>query len=369
MTDQLQLTCTIPLVDGLGITLLQDTTTADAALPNGAVRMRVPFYVGNSTSKVAGFSKKVLWSATTLPSIVQEGNRQIAEGKQPLTVYARHSHAMNSVDLPIGDIVNLEQEGSTGYAILEVLPTDPHGKNIILLAESKKINAVSLRSMRFDLTAATVNGESMLVCEGMCLDGIDFAPNGPAQPTFGIQILQEEATVTPDVEVPPTTENRSVKVSDTNTVITLEDVPADVREAIEAPLRAQLKTVTTERNVLVAEKDLSARDEYLRMVSSKSDNPEEGFKALVALCEKHGAVNTTTAAPHVTPFLLAALDAARTGKVVTQELSVEARASALFGANKTAGNGKTSTEATGTLSQEKVSPDRMIGGLVLPEGN
>lgn len=348
--------------EGMQPQIVQEPSSANA----NVMRVRVPFYVSGSMNRPQGFSKKLYFPKEALSGLVQEGNRQINEGNQPLTVYARHAHAMSGDELPIGAVRGLEQEGRVGYATIDVAPTQPHGANAQLLIRNGMMNATSLRMGpgSYELGKGKVNGEEVLVLQsGSKLDGIDFAPNGPAQPTYGITILNEEARVEP-LSVTP---NRRRKLSEE---ITLEDVPQDVREAIERPLRDQLTALTQEKSTLQAERDLRARDDYLREIAAKTNDPEAGFKTLLAICNEQKANSRDAASTAVTPFLLQALEAAtsepKTPVKTPQELIKE-----LFVTRTPSGSAisqEPSTEpAATTISQEEREYGTTLGGLLVPE--
>lgn len=249
----------------------------------GVMKLRVPFYVGDSITKAPGYKDKIHFPGSLLPGMVQEGREQIAEGRQPLTVYARHAQAASGRDLPVGAVVDLEQEGRTGYATLEISPTST-GRDLQELARNGHLNAVSLRSGpgRFALQRKSVNGEPMLQLEKLALDGIDFAPDGPAQPTFGLQILQEAPSVA-DLSTETTTTRRKAPVEN----LTLEglrtEYPSLVAE-IESPLRRQLESVTAERDTLAAEKRDAARTAKIEELASQFPEPAAALPVLLELC-------------------------------------------------------------------------------------
>src|SRR4029077_17862544 len=102
--------------------------------------------------------------------------------------------------------------------------------------------------------------------EKMSLDGLDFAPDGPAQPTYGLQILSQEAVIeiVPEDPAPTTTpaHKEKKKLSDPMP-ITLEAVRADapeVIEQIEAPLRQKIAQLEGENKRLVQDNELRQRD-------------------------------------------------------------------------------------------------------------
>jgi len=279
----------------------------EASAGNGNVmRLKVPFYVGESIARAPGIPKKVYFPKTLLPSIVQEGQQQIAEGKQPLTVYARHAHATDGTHLPVGAVVALEQEGRVGYATLEISPTSD-GKDVQVLAQNKHLNAVSLRSGQgqFELEDRKVNGEAMYVPSRLALSGIDFAPDSPAQPTYGVEILQEEALVEARSEKPPTRR----KQLESLTLETLKSEYSDLVSEIEAPLLAELKKVTKERDALRQEKNATAKDAKLREIAAQFPEPDKALPVLLEMCKD--CETDDQVAAKAFPVLLEALKASR----------------------------------------------------------
>jgi hypothetical protein len=262
------------------------TLEKPSAANGGVMKMRVPFYIGGSVAKAPGIKKPIYFAKELLPSIVAEGKRQIAEGKQPITVYARHALAADGGNLPAGIVADLEQEGSVGYATLEISPTiTSGGKDLQVLAENKHINAVSLRSGagRFEMKDVLVNEQPMLTPTKLLLDGIDFAPDGPAQATYGLEILQEARVIDepPSIEKP----NRRVqRVSDLTLEALKADSPSLVAE-IEAPLRQEILTVKAERDALLAEKTSAARKAKLEELAARFPKPDEALPILLELCK------------------------------------------------------------------------------------
>jgi hypothetical protein len=242
--------------------ILQEASTET----NGRMRIRVPFYVGDSIAHAPGFSEKLFFPKAALVPIVTEANNKILENKQPLTVYARHAHAVTADYLPIGAVVEtlVGEDGRTGYAVMDILDTDPHGKNAQKLIKAGMLNAVSLRTDygNYTVEKKRINGEAMLQANITSINGIDFAPDGPAQPTYGIQVLMAEASVEPFIEpeatpvVEPVAEKSSPKSKRSQNMdeLKLEDVKArpDIVEQIVAPVKAQLSQV---REELVQSKD------------------------------------------------------------------------------------------------------------------
>lgn len=220
---------------------------------SGTLRVRMPFYVGESVARPPGIPRRVYFPTSLLSETISEGKKQIAEGKQPLTVYARHAHAIGATHLPMGSIVDLEQEGRIGYVTLEIEPTT-YGKDaqILLQAKPPKLNAVSLRSgpKRFELEDVTVNGELMFKPTKLLLDGVDFAPDSPAMATYGLEILAAEASIESVIK------NKKEVISQVDE-ITLEAVRAkpEIVEEIEKPLLKRLDQELEKNKSLVSERD------------------------------------------------------------------------------------------------------------------
>jgi len=370
------------------ITILQESIDGEGKeINNGVMRIRVPFYVAGSTSKVTGFDKKVMWPSSTLDAIIQEGNAQVAAKRQPLTVYPRHSHALSGAHLPCGDVVQLERNGRLGMATIEVAPTSI-GKDVQILARTGKLNAVSLRSRNGDhvLADAMLDNEPVLVCEKLGMAGIDFAPDDPAQETFGIEILNENAVAVPvEVETEPKTSKEGSTMPDP-TPLTLESLRRDqaaLVAEIEKPLRNELEqakatiaTLTQENGKLKASADAAELDEFVSQMAKRTSDPVKFREVFKALCQEKNITNVASATPHVVPLLLGALDAATAAPAqpAAPAKSVETMLQELFPRKE--GTGATAPAATGTapegeaLTQEQTSARasaRTVGGLLLPD--
>lgn len=354
--EEIVATLTLEQVGGHPV-IIQDST----ASTDGAMTIKVPFYVGGSLARAPGFSQQIYFPSESLPRLIQEGNSQIGEAKQPLTVYARHNSALKADALPVGNVTALEQEDRIGYAVIKVVPTSD-GKDVQTLIRHKALNAVSMRTERYQLGRGKVNGKQVLVFEtGSLLDGIDFAPDSPAQPTYGIEVLAQE------VRVEPAGTNRRRNLSEPS--ITLEDVPMDVAEQIAKPLKTEIADLKAEVKTLRQEKDLRDRDDYLRSIADRTVKPDEAFTALVTLCNEKSATSKEAASPVVTPFLLQALEDARTEKPEPKKTTAEVVRD-LFVTRTPSGSGVVSTtEAKPALSQEaETHPlDVTAGGLSVPE--
>lgn len=283
----------------------------EASDANGRkMRIRVPFYVGESISRAPGFQDKIYFPTSLLGSIVQEGKQQISEGAQRLTVYARHAHATAGDRLPVGDVVDLEQEGRIGYATLEIVET-AEGKDLMALlgARPPKVNAVSLRSGpgRFELERKKVNGEPMLQAARMAIDGIDFAPDSPAMKTYGVEVLAAEARVD---QISPTRRTKP-KMSDIE--LTLESLRADWPELVtelEAPLRKELNKITLERDVLLRERNERNKALKLEEIASQFPEPAKALPILQEMCAE--CETDAQVAEKAFPVLLEALARSRT---------------------------------------------------------
>lgn len=241
----------------------------------GVMRVKVPFYVGGTVAQAPGFTKKIHFPAEILSETVRSGNATIEQGLQPLTVYARHSHAATRDYLPIGAAVTLQSEGRTGYAVIDIAPT-ALGKDTQVLIQNKMLNAVSLRSKDYDVREVKINGEAMLEVTRLGVTGIDFAPDGPAQPTFGIEVLAAEAVIEPD--------NTHKEDNLDLTLETLRRDHAPLVSQIEAPHIARVAEAERERDSAKArvteleqENANLKASEAKRAVSAKLDEMAQKF--------------------------------------------------------------------------------------------
>jgi hypothetical protein len=342
--------------------------------PNGNMLVRVPFYVSNSLVKIPDFDKRIFFAERQLNPVIAEAKAQLAEGKQPLTVYGRHAHAISASHLPAGRIVDLMRQGSVGYADLEIAPTS-EGRDIQILAERKMLNAVSLRcSPRdYELTDAVINGEDVYLPTRMKIAGIDFAPDRPAMQTYGLEVLAAEARVEEkNKEVPKTVE------------LTLEAVRADpeIVAEIERPLRNQLSEVLDEKQILAERvKELERvqiereKRDYAHEVAAAFPEPDKALPVLLELatqCESKEAM-----AARAMPVLLKA----RQGQAPNSDskVSLEERMNALFpgsGAGQQEANPtddkKTKSENAGLSAEEPAEEGKTegaykIGTLSVPD--
>jgi hypothetical protein len=282
---------------------------------NGVMKIRVPFYVSGSVVRAPNIPGKLHFGADKLERIVQEGNKRIADGKQPITVYARHAHAIAKDKLPVGRVVGLERHGGIGYAIEEIAPT-ADGRDVQTLARNKMLNAVSLRANgeSYTLEPILINGEEAWDVD-LTLDGIDFAPDGPAQPTYGVEVLAAEARVEP-----AKSSTRSVILS--QDVLTLEAVKRDRPDlivAIEAPFKEANAKLTQELDaakvaLTQANEDLGKAKEqlgviertaYMQELAAKFPEPVKALSVIQETCKDEKTKEAI--ASKVMPLLLDAL--------------------------------------------------------------
>ena len=341
----------------------------DAEGAGGVMRVRVPFYRSGSLSRAPGFAKRLLFDSELGKSIVQEAQQRIDSGKQPLTVYARHAHALSGEHLPIGGVVGLEFDGSTGYGILEIVPTSD-GRDAQTLVQHKHVRSVSLRSdTNWVAEPMKVDGESVLHVKSMHLEGIDLAPNRPAQDTYGMQILNEGAEVTADTDEPVVDDPDRRKHLDP---ITLENVPADVRQQIEAPIRQELERVTAERDQLSQERTQRELSDYVAEIAAKSPKPDETRQVLQDLAKEKGCTTRGELSVHVAPILLELLSTRGTVAPTTLAPASD-RLKAMFGVTTGEPTGHAVTQepkpgngdATHVMLESK-DHEFAVGGLAIP---
>jgi hypothetical protein len=245
----------------------------------GRMRIKVPFIIGNSRTKAPGFKDPLYFPNSVVADAVGNAKAQIAEGKQPLTVYGRHAHALAFDHYPIGAVIDAEQAvvggREMGFATLEIEPTSD-GKDAMVLLRSNppKLNAVSLRSApgKYTFERQKVDGVPHLVAQSpFGISGIDFAPDGPAMETFGVEILHQEARVESFQE----TSEEETHVPDE---LTLEMVRANaaIVQELERPLRDQVAALTQERDAVVTERDelkkivtKAEKDAYVSKIGAK----------------------------------------------------------------------------------------------------
>jgi hypothetical protein len=360
----------------------------DATLPEGVMRIKAPFYVGNSVSRAPGFQKRIVWQDKVLPHTIAEAKSKIASGQEILTSYARHADALAGNDLPIGRIVDVEQEGSVGYATLDVFPVKPRGEHAQTLLRAGALTAMSLRSTEYSLTNGKLDREEVLLCESLSLKGLDFAPDGPAQPTYGIQILSQEAVIMPDPEPapPPVPEpepgppipvaRKETKLPDPTQPITLEalrsDAP-DVVEQIEAPLRQRLLALESENKKLVEANELRGRDAAIQTYAAKTGNPADFARILTELCQEQKITTEAGVGAVVAPLLMQELERRAAAPVEPQKTKQE-QLLELFGAGANgAGRGAVTQEPPATptsdpgITQEQNARGVTVGGLYEPE--
>lgn len=334
----------------------------------GVMKIRVPFYVGNSVSNAPGFKNKLYFPTSSLPAIVQEGNKRIENGKQPMTVYARHAQAISGDHLPIGAITKLEQEEHKGWAHIDIAPTS-QGRDAQVLVQHKMLNAISLRSLpgHYQTERRKVNGELMLEVTHMAIDGVDFAPDSPAMDTYGVQILAEEANVETFVDEPTNKNRRKNKMSES--VLTLEDLKADspdLIQEIEAPIKAELKRVTAERDALVQEKDKLERDEAIVALSKHFPNPDEVLPIIQEHCKD---AKTKADVERLTGPIAIELLKRSAENVVPKKSTAELLAEKYFPTPSAGESKKEGVEAGAqpVMTQEDRARRVTIGGLAIPE--
>lgn len=329
------------------------------------MRIKVPFYVGDSIARAPGFDTPIHFSRGALPGIVQEGQNQIAAGKQPLTVYARHSHALNADHLPVGQIVGLEHDGRVGRASIDIYPT-PLGMEIQTLVQHKALNAVSLRSSDYELEEAKVNGELMLECQSLRLAGIDFAPDGPAQPTFGIEVLAAEAVIEP-----VTTPHKEELVENEITLEGLRKDHAALVSEIEKPLREEIATLTQERDTLRSENETlktaaeaAQKSAFLQELSQKFPEPDKALGLLQEKCKdaKTLAECQALAFPLILDAMAAVKAAPAPAPAVEAVPSIDEQIRSLFVGS---GAGQVLTQE-GSPSDETDPDAESVFGLALP---
>lgn len=287
----------------------------EASADNGGVmRFRTPFYVGGSVTRAKGFSKPILFQESILPNIITKGQARISSGRPPLTVYARHAHSDTKDHLPIGKVTALEQEGRIGYATLDILDVKPFGEHTQALIRAEMLDSVSLRCEpgSYQLEARRVDGVPMLVCESLDVDGIDMAPDGPAQDTYGFKVLTQEAVITNDEPVTPHKETSSVG----DEALTLEAVRANTRvlEEIERPLKDQISGLTQERDVLLQEKSLRERDATIEEIAAKAGNPTEFAAHVRQVCDAQGVKDKGGVNALLAPILLQEMERMKTAQ-------------------------------------------------------
>jgi hypothetical protein len=329
----------------------------DAEKESGTLRVKMPFYVGGSIARPAGIPKRVLFPTNILPEIVAEGKKQVASGKQPLTVYARHNHALSNDYLPIGGVVGLEQEGNIGYVTLEIEPTTM-GKDaqILLQAKPPKLNAISLRSGpgKFALENVMVNGEAMFRPTKLFLDGVDLAPDSPAMLNYGFEILTAEAIVT----LPEKIKEVSQKVGDE---ITLETVRAhpEIVEEIEKPLLKRIddemgksKTLLAENATLKEQANRTDLKAFVTDMASKHPKKDEALKIFLEIAESCKTKEEFSA--KILPYFV---NAAAAIKPVATAVTLEDKLKELFPVTPSVTlKAETETEEEEELKGERVGP-------------
>jgi hypothetical protein len=358
--------------------ILQEATTEN----NGVMRIRTPFYMGGSVSNAPNFTKRIVWQEKAIPATIAKAKAQLALGLQPITSYARHKHAQSGEHLPIARVVDVEQEGSVGYATVDVFPIKPLGEHVQTLVQNDALTAMSLRTNDYTLVAGKLDGENVLLCEEISLEGLDFAPDGPAQPTYGIKVLSQEAVIetTPEgePEVPPTPPTKETKLSEQEKQpLTLEAVRAeapDVVEQIEAPLRAELAKLSKTHEALVQEGEIRDRDTAIAEYAKGTSDPEAFSKLLSEVCQEEKVTTRHGVNAIVAPLLMAELAKRAAAPATPPVKPKKEQLIELFGGATTSQAAVTQEVAapTGTTDPESEVPvltgEATAGGLVVPEG-
>lgn len=345
--------------------ILEDRT---AESDGGFAKIKVPFYVGDSLSRAPGFDQKILFPTHLLSEVIAEAKAQIADGRQPLTIYPRHKTALDGSDLPIGGIVDLVQEGRVGYIIADVV-NKGKGEQAIALMKHKPplLNAVSLRAGpgRFEMESIEMEDKEVLKVTKLHLDGVDFAPDSPAMKTYGIEVLAAESRVV---------ENNSPKedlITEVN--LTLEALKREHRplvEEIEAPFHDKIAELTQEISLLQSRitgyETREARrelEEYFRMVVDglPADLKEERKAVLAEImqeCKTQAEFNN-----RVMPIILLGLDKNR-----QPVMSKEDRLRKLFSVDGGKGQPGAAVTAETVPAEDAVTDDgrEMVGPLEVP---
>ncbi len=272
----------------------------------GVMRLRVPWYVGNSVARIAGFSKKVYFPDGILAETAAKASR-VMEAKAPgLTSYARHAHAMTKDQVPAGEVVALEHDGHKGFAVIDVNSTR-WGQDIQALARAKQLRATSLRSPTggWQGVERNINGESMLKLTSLDLEGIDFAPDGAAMPTYGVEVLAAEAADEPA----PTQVPRRTHSMDDITVDGLRAESPQVVKDIEAPLKARITELEQKVDAQIAAEKVRERDALIAEIAAKFPDPDAALPELQKLCAE--ATSRDEVAALAMPLLLENLTAVK----------------------------------------------------------
>jgi hypothetical protein len=344
----------------------QPSIVQEASPENGGImKIRTPFYVGGSVARAKGFSKPILFQEKILPQIVANGMARIASGRPPLTVYARHAHADTKDHLPIGKVSALEQEGRIGYATLDVLDVKPYGEHVQALVRAGMLDAVSLRCEpgSYQLEARRVDGTPMLVCESLDVDGIDMAPDGPAQDTYGFKILTQEAVVENDV---PVTENKETRVDEPLTLEVVRKENPRIIEEVERPLKEQITSLTQERDALMQEKAVVQRDKTIEEISAKAGNPTEFAAHLRQVCDDSGVRDAAGVNALLAPILLQEMERMKNSAATPTE-TVEQKTARLWRVGGAGHVNEGATVAAPAITQEHVLLNGTVDGGFVPE--
>jgi hypothetical protein len=315
------------------------------------MRLRVPWYVGNSVARIQGFSKKLYFPSSILSETASKASGKIIAKAPGLSSYARHSHAMTKDELPAGEVVALEVDGNRGYATIDVNSTR-WGQDIQALARAGQLRATSLRSPvgGYAATERKVNGELMLEVTSLDLDGIDFAPDGAAMPTYGVEVLAAEAAVEPA----PTIPSRRNHSMDEITVDGLRAESPQVVKEIEAPLQAQIDALKTERDAQITAEKARERDALVAEIAAKFPDPAAALPELQKLTAE--ATSKDEVAALAMPLLLENLSTAK-----VEAAKVTSPADKLRAMFPNSGAGQTITAEVATLDDSN-----SIDGFAVP---
>jgi hypothetical protein len=363
--EALQSTLILDGTENAPFPLILEDKTEDSG---GFVRIKVPFYVGDSVSKAPGFSQKIVFPSALLPGVIAEAKEQIKVGRQPLTIYPRHKTALDGSDLPIGGIVDLVQEGRIGYIIGDVV-NKGKGEQAVALMKHKPplLNAISLRSgpNRFEMESMELEDDSVLKVTKLQLDGVDFAPDSPAMKTYGIEFLAAESRTGSTSHTKEVISNR--------VDLTLEALKSQHRslvEEIEAPFHDKIAELTQEMSNLRVrlngheerEKRRQLQDYFQSVVDNLPedlrDERKNVLQEIVQECKTTDEFNS-----RVMPIILQGLDPKR--KAVE---TPEDRLRKLFPAAAGNGqvNGATVVAETVPATADDLSGRESIGPLEVP---
>jgi len=346
--------------------ILEDKTDLEG--DQGYLRIRAPFYVGESVNVPPHFDRKVIFPTAVLQETVAEGKQQIKAGVQPLTVYSRHSAAQSNGHLPIGGIVDLAQEGRVGYATIDLVNEGDGRVAIGLLKhEPPLLNAISLRARpgRFEMEHALHEEEKAYRVTKLLIDGVDFAPDSPAMATYGIEVLQETADKG---------ENNPKK--EDNLDLTLERLRTEhgsLVAEIEHPLVQEVEQRDARIKVLEQElqgfKDAQAKREIAKLIDDIAGNHAKKAEVVSVLQEMVRDCKTKEEAAVI---LLPVMQEILAKQQVVPVETAKERLSKLFNAGQGGGRGKSNLEqerVDGTPDDDDSASEykQSVGPLGIPE--